>query len=42
MEGQGFFRQKIDNELITKFLPNLYTESIKEQKVTEKWREQAE
>lgn len=29
VEGQGFFRKEIDNQLVEKLLPTLYTESIK-------------
>ena len=42
VEGQGFFRNVIDKQLVEQFLPGLYTNSLEEAVEISKWKKEAE
>lgn len=42
VEGQGFFRDEIDKQLVEQFLPGLYVNSLQEQAEINKWKQQAQ
>lgn len=42
VEGQGFFRNPLDADLIEKVLPKFYSECLTEESILSEWKSQAE